>query len=183
MIKKITLLPLFLFVSLHSSELEKVYSYYKNKKFKEACYLGLKIFNKHKKSSEFLMLYGFSCLNADYIDRLAIPLTGLRDNKTERANASYFATILLQKKLLYHSLIDNVDITHLRLPVTDYVLSKVFDLYTRGKYKKVDEKYYLTSKEDPKILYVLYIDHSDKIKKMILEERLDNHIIKTHRYW
>lgn len=129
------------------------------------------------------MLYGFACLKSDYIDRLAIPLTSLRSTKTERANASYFATILLQKKLLYHAMIDHIDISHLVLPKTDYVLSKVFDLYVRNEYKKIDDKYYLTSKESDGLLYVLYTQSNGKSYKMVLEERLGGNIIKIHKYW
>ncbi|WP_300367338.1 hypothetical protein, partial [Hydrogenimonas sp.] len=125
----------------------------------------------------------FSCLKADYIDRLAVPMTGLRHSKTERANASYFATIILQKKLLYHALLDNVDISNLRLPETDYILSKIFDMYTKHQYKKVDEKYYFNAKEKNDMLYVLYIAHGKGSPKMIIEERLDNHILNVHRYW
>ncbi|WP_201353099.1 hypothetical protein [Hydrogenimonas urashimensis] len=183
--KKISLLllPLYVTTSLYASELETLYSLYTQKQYAKACHLGLKIFNRYKKNSKFLMLYGFSCLRSDYIDRLAVPMTGLRHTKTERANASYFATIILQKKLLYHALLDNVDITHLRLPKTDYILSEVFDMYTRKEYKKVDDKYYFNSKKRPQMLYVLYCEYGKGAPKMVIEERLDNHLLKKHRYW
>ncbi|MCF6200605.1 MAG: hypothetical protein L3J42_00510 [Hydrogenimonas sp.] len=176
---------LFIFAtsSIIASDLERLYNLYQQKQYKKACNLGLRLFNKHKKNSKFLMLYGLSCLNADYIDRLAVPLTGLRSGKSERANASYFATILLQKKLLYHALLDNKDISNLVLPKTDYVLSKVFDLYVKKKYKKVDDKYYLISPKDASLMYVLYIETHNRVKKMVIEERIDNHTIKVHRYW
>ncbi|WP_456485270.1 hypothetical protein [Hydrogenimonas sp.] len=182
--KKILMTALLLATTLlDAGSLEKIYTLYNQKHYKQACQYGLHIFNKYKKNSKFVMLYGFSCLKADYIDRLAVPLTGLRATKSERANASYFATILLQKKLLYHALIDNVDISYLVLPKTDYVLSKVFDLFTQKAYKKVDDKFYLKPEEANGILYVLYIQPYGKIKKMVLEERLEGNIIKTHKYW
>ncbi len=181
--KKFLLLAILFLAFSNASDLQKLYGLYQDKKFKQACQLGLRMFDAHKKNSKFLMLYGLSCLKADYIDRLAVPLTGLRYSRSERANASYFATILLQKKLLYHALIDNIDISHLKLPKTDYILSKVFDLFTQKRYKKIDDKYYFVSKEKPDFMYVLYIESDGKVNKMIIEERLDNHIIKVHRYW
>ncbi len=181
--KKFLLLTILFLAFSNASDLQKLYGLYQDKKFKQACQMGLRMFNSHKNDSKFLMLYGLSCLNADYIDRLAVPLTGLRYTKSERANASYFATILLQKKLLYHALIDDVDISNLKLPKTDYILSKVFSLFTQKRYKKVDDKFYFTSKEKPDLMYVLYIERDGNVNKMILEERLDNHIIKIHRYW
>ncbi|WP_456401820.1 hypothetical protein [Hydrogenimonas sp.] len=181
--KKLLIAAALLFTSLHASDMERLYGLYQSKKYKKACQVGLRMFNKHKKNSKFLMLYGLSCLKADYIDRLAVPLTGLRHTRSERANASYFATILLQKKLLYHALLDGVDISNLKLPKTDYILSKVFDLYTQKRYKKADDKYYFISKEKPDFMYVLYIESNGGVNKMVIEERLDNHIINIHRYW
>ncbi|BDY11987.1 hypothetical protein [Hydrogenimonas cancrithermarum] len=181
--KKLLILSIFAIVSLQGADLERLYGFYAQKQYKKACQLGLRMFGKHKKNSKFLMLYGFSCLKADYIDRLAVPLTGLRATKTERANASYFATILLQKKLLYHALLDHVDISDLKLPKTDYILSKVFDLYVKKAYRKIDDKYYLTPEQESGMLYVLYVESNGKVHKMVVEERLDGNIIKIHRYW
>jgi hypothetical protein len=165
------------------ADLERLYAYYSGKQYAKACQLGLKIFNRHKKNSKFLMLYGLSCLNADYIDRLAVPMTGLRYTKTERANASYFATIILQKKLLYHALLDGVDISDLRLPKTGYILSRIFDMYVRHAYEKVGNAYHFRSETDPSRTYVLYTVQSGRAPKMIIEERVDGRLIKTHRYW
>ena len=181
---KITILPILLTSFLSAATMQDLYNLYNAKKYEQGCRLGLRIFEKYKKDSKFLMLYAFSCLKADYIDRLAVPMTGLRRTKTERANASYFATIILQKKLLYHALLDHVDISHLKLPATDYILSKIFDMYTNGKYKKVDERYIFTpEEEDNGLYYVLYVEEGKGSPKMVIEERLDDHTIKRHRYW
>ncbi len=130
------------------------------------------------------MLYGLSCLNADHIDRLAVPMISLRyDSKAQRVNASYFATILLQKKLLIHALIDHVDLSNLSLPKTDYLLSKVFELYSQKAYTKHGYKYHLHPNEDKETTYVLYLLGDPKKGKLVIEERHHNRLIKTHRYW
>ena len=180
---KIAILTILLTTLLSAATVQDLYNLYHAKKYEQGCKLGLRIFDKYKKDSKFLMLYAFSCLKADYIDRLAVPMTGLRRTKSERANASYFATIILQKKLLYHALLDNVDISHLKLPSTDYILSKIFDMYTNGKYKKVDGRYIFTPENGNGLYYVLYIERGKGAPKMVIEERLDDHTIKRHRYW
>jgi hypothetical protein len=32
-------------------------------------------------------------------------------------------------------------------------------------------------------LYVLYIEYGRGVPKMVIEERLDDNLIKKHRYW
>ena len=167
----------------HAADVKDLFDYYNKKEYEKACKVGLRIFNRYKKDSKFLMLYGLSCLKADYIDRLAVPLTGLRKTKAERANASYFATILLQKKLLYHSLLDDVDISGLKLPYTDYILSKVFDMYTRKEYRKENGVYIFHPEDSRNTTYKLYIDRNGTIPKMVIDVYENDHFFKRHRYW
>ncbi|WP_457597203.1 hypothetical protein [Hydrogenimonas sp.] len=180
--KKLLILS-FLSITLFGAEgdLKRLYSMYSQKEYAKACQLGLRLFNRHKKNSKFLMLYALSCLNADYIDRLAVPMTGLRKTKTERANASYFATVILQKKLLYHALLDDVDISHLRLPKTGYILSRVFDMYTKQRY--VYENGVYRFEPENGVVYLLYVDRSKRPPQMVIEERKEGKTIKRHRYW
>jgi hypothetical protein len=69
------------------------------------------------------------------------------------------------------------------LPTTDYVLSKVFDLYAKlGKHKK--RSFYLfQDPEDKKLTYKLYLAKDYKITKMVIEEFYDTMLIKRHIYW
>lgn len=78
---------------------------------------------------------------------------------------------------------DNYDISSLNLPTTDYVLSKVFDLYS--KLKKVERKdfYMFEDKNDNRLKYKLYLIKDDKIDKMVIEEFYNSVSIKKHVYW
>jgi hypothetical protein len=156
---------------------------YQKGAYKEACQYGLRYFNRYKKNNDYVMLYAFSCLKADYIDRLAVPLTALRYTPEERNNATYFATILLQKKLLYHSILDHTDISGIRLPVTDFVLSIVFDLYTKKAYKKVDGVYHFVNPTDPHKTYTLYSKPSGRAQVVVIDEYVDNQLVQSHQYW
>ena len=163
--------------------MQKLYKLYKAKAYKEACNYGLRNFSKYKGNSDYIMLYAFACLNADYIDRLAVPSTALRKTATERKNAAYFSTILLQKKLLYTALIDGTDIFGIRLPVTTYPLSIVFDKYSKKEYTLRQGVYYFTDDRNPDRTYHLYLERVGQNFHMVLEEYEKGKLQKTHKYW
>ncbi len=179
---KIILLVLLAF-SLHADIKQSMLNLYQNKKFEDACSIGFDNFKYHKQDEEFVSLYAFSCLHSDYIDRLAIPIAMLKFSAEARANSAYLSTILMQKKLLYHALVDSYDLSSLKLPTTDYVLSKVFDFYTKlGAHEKRDV-YLFESKDDDKLTYKLYLSNDETLKKIVIEEFYDTIIIKKHIYW
>jgi len=156
---------------------------YQNEEYTKACNMGHDYFNKYKKDEAYSSLYGFSCLKSDYIDRLSQPITSLKRSKSARKNAAYFATILMQKKLLYYSLIDGYELSKLKFPTTDYVLSKVFDLYSKLPSHKPKKFYILKDSNDPKLIYKLYIIKQHHMNKMVIEEYYDTIKIKHHIYW
>jgi len=176
-------LILLITLSLYADTKQDMFNLYQNKKYEQVCDIGFDKFKNNKKDEEFVSLYAFACLNSDYIDRLAIPIAILKFSKESRANSAYFSVILMQKKLLYHSLIDNYDLSKMNLPTTDYVLSKVFDLYVKlGKHKK--RAFYLfEDKDDKKLTYKLYIQKDERLSKIVIEEFYDTITVKRHVYW
>lgn len=177
-------LILFLAISFYAKEIsiDKLIDYYKNKEYKKVCLNGLKIYYKLKKSEDLVSMYGISCLKADFIDRLAVPAVSLKQTKTGRKNAIYFLTILLQKKILLSSLFDNFKISDVKLPDTDYILSKIFRMYQQNRYKKEGNKLIFRDPENKDISYKLIIKNED-IPKIELLELKKNHLIKKHIYW
>ena len=178
-----TVLILLLTLNLHASLKQKMFNLYQNKKYENVCTLGFNNFYAHKKDEEFILTYAFACLKSDYIDRLAVPITILKFSQDARSNAAYFSVILMQKKLLYHALLDNYDLSMLKLPTTDYVLSKVFDLYAKiGKH--TPRAFYLfEDPEDKKLTYKLYIMKGQRLDKIVIEEFYDKINLKRHIYW
>lgn len=176
-------IAILLALSLYADSKQEMLRLYKNKQYEEACNLGFKDFSDNSKDDEYVSLYSFSCLKMDFVDRLAVPIIALRHSKEGRANASYFATILLQKKLLYHAMLDKNDISSLNLPTTDYVLSKVFDLYTKSPKNQKEEYYIFQSEENSALKYKLYLIKDDKTDKMVIEELYNSVSIKKHIYW
>ncbi|MEA3331769.1 MAG: hypothetical protein U9Q29_08770 [Campylobacterota bacterium] len=170
-------------VTLYGDIKQNMFNLYQNKKYEKVCSMGFNNFRNFRKDEEFVSLYAFSCLNSDYIDRLAIPVAVLKYSEESRANSAYFSVILMQKKLLYHALIDNYDLSSLNLPTTEYILSKVFDLYAKlGEHEK--RAFYLfEDADDKKLTYKLYIAKDEKLNKIVIEEFYDTITIKRHVYW
>lgn len=177
------IIAILLSINLFASAKESMFNLYKNKEYKNACDVGFENFSHYTRDEKFLSLYAFACLKADYIDRLASPAIKLKFSPEARSNSAYFSIILMQKKLLYHSLVDNYDLSSLNMPTTDYVLSKVFDLYAKmGKHKPQDQ-YVFQDPKDKKLVYKLYLIKNSNINKMVIEEIYDTISVKRHIYW
>ena len=178
-----TLLILFITINLYADVKQEMFTLYQNEKYKKVCKLGFKNFAKYRQNEEYILLYAFACLKSDYIDRLTIPIATLKYSKESRANSAYFSIILMQKKLLYHALVDNYELSSLKLPSTDYVLSKVFDLYAKLSKHKPRAFYLFEDEDDSKLTYKLFLIKDDKLSKMVIEEYYNSISIKRHVYW
>lgn len=179
----LVLLSTFLLLSLHANVKEQMLKLYKQGSYEASCELGYSQFEANKRDEEFISLYSFACLEADFIDRLSVPSVTLRFSKEARANAAYFAVILMQKKLLYHALLDNYDLSTYKLPSTDYILSKVFDLYVKETRERPQESYIFRDEQDPKRSYKLYVTKNETVAKIVIEEYHDGSMLKRHIYW
>ncbi|MCW8838033.1 MAG: hypothetical protein OQK11_04950 [Thiovulaceae bacterium] len=179
---KIFLLIL-LSISIYADVKEDMFNLYQNEKYDQSCSLGHKWLDKNIKDEEFISLYAFSCLKSDYIDRLSIPISLLKFSRESRSNSAYFSVILMQKKLLYHSLIDGYDLSKLELPTTDYILSKVFDLYTKLGKHEARNVYIFNDEKNPRVSYKLYVVQDETLSKMVIEEYFDTISIQRHVYW
>lgn len=177
------ILIILLSMSLYGNVKQKMYSFYQNTQYEEACNLGHNSFFKHTKDEEYISLYAFSCLKSDYIDRLSAPIALLKFSKDARANSAYFSIILMQKKILYHALIDGYDLDDLNLPTTNYILSKVFNFYLKLGKHHAKSSYLFTDEKDNKLSYKLYLDHNTGITKMVILEIYDSVILRQHIYW
>jgi hypothetical protein len=177
------LLILLFSLSLFADIKQSMLSLYQNKKYEDVCSIGFDNFKRYKKDEEFVSLYAFACLKSDYIDRLAIPVAMLKFSPESRANSAYFSVILMQKKLLYHALVDNYDLSSLNLPTTDYILSKVFDFYAKLGVHEARNFYLFEDEKDKKLTYKLYLAKDSKLNKIVIEEFYDTITVKRHVYW
>jgi len=153
---------------------------FKNKEYQSVCFDGYKLLKDNRTDEVFINAGAYSCLKIDVIDLLAKPIVYLKKTKLARQNATYYATILYQKKLLYHALIDGIDISGIRTPTTDYILSIIFDKYVKGEYKKAGDVYIV---EDRNSVYKISVIQDVKYKKIKIEHFKDQKLQKTYYYW
>ena len=183
---KYTLLMIIFFSHLFATDLNDIRSLFKEVNYKVNCnknILGY-IQNKYRKHEEALNIYSHSCMEIDMINSMSLSIHKLIKTPETRANAVYYSTILYQKKLLYHSLIDGVDISYISLPKTNYVLSKVFDKYVKKDYIQENDKFIIQDDTDKNVSYQLYtIKDDNNIYKVIIETYKNGTIVKTRAYW
>lgn len=168
---------------LIASDLDTLKQYYNDGNYEGACLKGGDIYSDYSDDEEFLSIYAHACLESDMINRLVLPIIKLYKTPESRENASYFATILYQKKLLYHALVDDVDISYVNLPKTKYILSKIFHRFVNGKYNYSDGAYWFIDEDDNSISYKLSAEEHQKVKKIFIKTYKDGQIIKIRTYW
>lgn len=168
--------------SLIASDSSRLYELYQSGKYRQACDVGVTKLQKHQDDEKYISLYAFSCLQADEVDRLALPVILLKKSKEARKNATYFSTILLQKNLLVDALENRHPLSHLNLPSTDFVLSKVFDLFSAGQYVSRNNIYVLTDPKNPRQTYRIYLRSDNQAYALVLDEYYDTILTKHHLY-
>jgi hypothetical protein len=154
---------------------------YQNGSYLESCALGIQNFKLIQANEAYTSLYAFSCLNADKIDRLNTPLKTLNQTTEARANASYFALLVLQKKLLIQALYDNYPLKPLKLPTSSHLLSKVYELYSKNTQESNSLKEY-QDPTNPRQSYKLYTVQLDTAKTFAIDEYYDKILTKHHVY-
>lgn len=174
---------LFLSSNIFANAFQEVKQEYTNKNYRVACLKAGDLYSKYSNNEDFLSIYAHSCLESDMINRLVLPIIKLYKSEESRENAAYFATILYQKKLLYHALIDDIDISYINLPQTEYILSKIFHRFVNGDYNYENKSYWFVDEEDNSISYKLSAEEHQKAKKIFIRTYKDNKIIKVRTYW
>lgn len=128
------LLVIFLSLNAFALRMADIKSYFEKAEYTKICNQKIQDLLKDSQNEEFLNIFGISCLKTNDIDRLALPASKLSKTQSSRENAAYFADILLKKKLLLHAILDGADISYIRLPKSDYILSFIFDKFVKKEY-------------------------------------------------
>lgn len=152
---------------------------YSEARYKDVCTKSAQKYkNNLIKDENILSIIGDACAKVDFINPLGYIVRGLVSTPEFRENGSYFATLILQKKLIYQFMVDGIDLKELRLPRTPHVLSIVFENLVKKNYTvenesikkyriKTDEKEYLIWLEDDekKVVHVNEIENGKVIKE------------------
>ncbi|MEO1954231.1 MAG: hypothetical protein ABGW74_05970 [Campylobacterales bacterium] len=148
--------------------------YLNDENYPKACRVGKQIIYAQEKDEKLLSLIAQSCLKADYIYALSMVQHRLRKTKETRADASAFASVVLQKKLIYQFMYDDTDISTLALPVVEHILSYTFTAIRDGKYKVLSKHPKVITFKKDDITYKVYIDKKD-MGRIVIESITPNH--------
>jgi len=183
MTKKICLIFILIMTNLYAINKDDIVNLYKNKEYRKACLKAGDLYQKYKDDEDFLSIYAHSCLEEDMINRTILPIVKLYKTQESRENAAYFATILYQKKLLYHALVDDIDISYVNLPKTKYILSIIFNKFINGDYKYKNGAYWFTNEKNNELTYSLSAEVHQKVKKLFLRTYKNGELNKVRTYW
>ncbi|NPA64398.1 MAG: hypothetical protein GXO16_05425 [Epsilonproteobacteria bacterium] len=174
------LLPsLFLALPLMASSIGELVKLYKEKNYYEVCHRGFKMFNTIKSDEDLLSMYAFACLYVDKIDRLSIPILLLGKSERGRHNRAYFSLIIAQKNILVSSVFDGKEYKNLSVPNTDYILSRVFNLYFQKKFTQTDNAYIMQDKYGK---YKMFTKYDGDKRWLYIEETRPDGKKYLHKY-
>ena len=180
MMHKTLLLFIFTVLTLAAASRGEILQGYQNKEYRDVCIEGSKILRSYREDEPLINAVADACLKMHIVDLLPNPIVLLKKTPEARQNASFYATILFQKKMLYHALIDGIDISGVRVPKVDYVLSSVFDLFVRGKYTREGKVYLL---DDGTYTYRMQVVETARHKKIELKQYRGNTFVQQYYYW
>ena len=83
--------------------------------------------------------------------------------------------------MLYLSLVDNMDISYIRTPKINYILSEIFDKYVVKDYIKNNDKYIFNTDNGQKA--ELFVKEDSGIKKMVVLLYKNDKIDSIKMYW
>lgn len=169
---------LFLSTLLFSYSHDDIIKDYQAEKYKEVCIKSAPFYKNGGKNENMLSIIGDACAKVDFINPLGYIVRGLVSTPQFRENGSYFATLLLQKKLIYQFMNDNIDLKNIRLPRSEHTLSIIFENLAKNNYKKEDGK--IKIKADTKE-YLIWLGNDEK-KVVHVDEYVDGKRIKRHWY-
>jgi len=151
---------------------------YEVKNYEKVCLQGGALLFNNEKNENILVAIGDACAKVDAINPLGNVVKNLVSTEEYRESGSYFATLVLQKKLIYQFMHDGINLKELKLPRTDHVLSKVFESLSQGHYEIVDKKVQIMT---PEVDYLLYLV-GEEPKKVYIDEYKNGKLIKRHWY-
>ncbi len=178
---KLLLLCCFHITLVQADITQQLYKLYQSGAYEQGCATGRNYFQKMQYNENFVSLYAFSCLKSDQIDRLNGPIMALNQTQESRSNASYFAMLTMQKKLLMQAVYDNKPFATLHFPTSSHLLSKIFHFYCKDPKLGTSVKTY-HDPSDSRQTYKLYPAESNGRKTLAIDEFYDNILTMHHVY-
>ncbi len=181
MIKRLLLMGFLLGVSVEARDIKPYIDDFKKKKFDRVCDKGMQAYYGGYTEENFVSLVGVSCAKVDRINLLGMLQRSLVSTKESRENSSYFSTLILQKRLIYQFMIDDLALDHLKLPTSNHLLSRVFTQLSIKNYKVLSTEPKLVEVDDNGRRIILSVS-DDEPKKVMIDEYGVKGELKRHWY-
>lgn len=162
---------------LHAYSYSEILKDYEAKNYEKICSQGSSLLSGNEKNENILIAVGDACAKVDAINPLGNVVKNLVSTQSYRESGSYFATLILQKKLIYQFMHDKINLKELRLPRTEHVLSRVFEELAKGNYTEKEKKVEIKTSE---FEYLLWLSN-DNPKKVYIDEIKNGKLV--HRHW
>jgi len=168
-------------MSLEARDISSFIKDFKAKKYNKVCEKGSRLYYKGYKDENFVSLVGISCAKVDRINILGMLQRSLVLTEASRENASYFSNLILQKRLIYQFMLDDFNLSDLKLPSSRHLLSRVFDALSHGQYKVLSTSPKLVEINANNKKYILSVS-DDSPKKVLVDEYTPSGKLKRHWY-
>ena len=176
--KIVMLISLFMGWSyLHAYSYSEILKDYEAKNYEKICSQGSSLLSGNEKNENILIAIGDACAKIDAINPLGNVVKNLISTESYRESGSYFATLILQRKLIYQFMHDKINLKELRLPRTEHVLSRVFEELAKGNYTEKEKRIEIKT---PELEYLLWLSN-DNPKKVYIDELKNGKLV--HRHW
>lgn len=167
--------------SIEAMDIKPFINDFKAEKYAQVCSKGMKAYYGGYTDENFVSLVGVSCAKVDRINLLGMLQRSLVKTKESRENSSYFSTLILQKRLVYQFMVDDLNVEHLKLPSSNHLLSQVFDQLSAGNYKVLSTSPKLVELDDKGRKVILSLS-DDVPVKVLIDEYKENGELERHWY-
>lgn len=178
---KILSILAFAIVSLFAVSIDDVRNWDQIGQYNRICQESVRNLFIEEQNDALANMYAKACLKMDKVNELVVPTVMLYKTKEARENASLYSTIIFQKKMLYLALCDGVDISYIRTPKINYILSEIFDKFTEKAYVKKSDTYVFTLESGERA--ELFIKEEEEIKKMVVALYTGDKLSSIKIYW
>ena len=176
-----SLILLLLFVNINAKTTDQLIQDFKQKKYYSVCQEGLNEFRAGRQEEKFLAIVGTACANIDNINPLGTFQGKMISTRDSRETSAYFVSLLLEKKLIYYFMLDDISLAHLQLPVSAHILSFVFEHLGSGKFVYTSKNPKIIKIEDAN-RSILVSTSNDEPKKVFIDEYNGATLLKRHTY-
>lgn len=178
---KILSILAFAIVSLFAVSIDDVRNWDQIGQYNRICQENVRNLFIEEQNDALANMYAKACLKMDKVNELVVPTVMLYKTKEARENASLYSTIIFQKKMLYLALCDGVDISYIRTPKINYILSEIFDKFTEKAYVKKSDTYVFTLESGERA--ELFIKEEEEVKKMVVALYTGDKLSSIKIYW